>query len=162
MNLISTTFGLLSMFLFVSSAGAEIHDLFELKQNCSTMWKENLTSSYKQWHDECEVSVGIKILPESTMKEIVPVYKCILTDLGMYFLSTGMPIMDAIHINLADDIGGKEDWRFHIIEDVFSICITKDKVSEIMDMSTEEFIEHNQCYWRVIDERCHPDTHQKI
>lgn len=139
-----------------------VHDLFELDKGCSNLWRKNMTTSYKTWHDDCEITKNIKITEEATMEHILPVYECILMDFGNYIQSTGMPIIDALKANIATDITGEDDWRYGIIDDVFSICITKEKVSEILHMSTAEFIEHNQCYWRIIDERCHADTHQKI
>lgn len=152
----------LASYQWILVGGDEVHDLFELGKGCSNLWQNNMTDSYKQWHDECEISTNTKITAEATMEHIVPVYQCILMDFGVYILSTGMPIVDAIKMNLATDITGEDDWRYGIIDDVFAICVTKDNMSEIMDMSTEEFIQHNQCYWRIIDERCHHDTHQKI
>lgn len=147
----------------MTAVGAEkVHDMFELSQGCSNLWQDNMTASFKRWHDECEISTNIKITDEATMEHILPVYGCILMDVGVYILSTGMPIVDAIKMNLALDIKAEDDWRYGIIDDVFTLCVTKDKMSEIMYMSVEEFVEHNQCYWKVIDQRCHADTHQKI
>lgn len=146
-----------------TAVGAEeIHDPFELRKDCSNLWLKNVTTLYKKWHDDCEISKNIKITHESTMEQIIPVYECILPHLGVYLRSYEMPVVDAIKMNLATDIGGKDDWRFGIIDDIFSSCFTKEQMSEMEYMSTKEFIEHNQCYWRVIDDRCHHDTHQKI
>lgn len=142
---------------------ADEDDMFDLNiEGCSNLWQQNMTSSFKKWHDECEISKDIKITHEATMEHISPVYECILMDFGNYITSTGMPIVEALKMNLATDIQEKDDWRYGIIDDIFSLCITKEKVSEIVDMDPAEFIEHNQCYWKVIDERCHADTHQKI
>lgn len=166
MNLALSAVGLLAVawvsFVRIPAEAEEVHDIFELRKDCSNLWQNNFTAMYKTWHDDCEISKNIKITPESTMEQIVPVYECILPNLGVYLLSTEMPIVEAIKMNLATDIGGKDDWRNGIIDDIFIHCVTKDKVSEVLFMTTEEFIQHNQCYWRIIDDRCHHDTHQKI
>lgn len=165
MNFISSAIRLLAAIWILHGTPngcEEIHDPFELRRNCSNLWMKNVTTLYKKWHDDCEVSTNIKITENATMEHIIPVYECILPNLSVYILSTEMPIFEAIKMNVANDIGGEDDWRNGVIDDIFSHCLTKDKMSEMQFMSTEEFIEHNQCYWRVIDERCHHDTHQKI
>lgn len=151
MNFLINVLGLLAAVTWTSYYWTPIkaedtHDPFELDKGCSNLWQNNITALYTTWHDDCEISKNIKITEEATMEHILPVYECILKDFSDYILSTGMPIIDALKMNIATDITGKDDWRYGIIDDVFSICITQEKVSEVLDMSPAEFIEHNQCY----------------
>lgn len=160
--LIIGTLTTLWIFHSTSVEAEEFHDPLELPPGCSNLWLKNITIAYKKWHDDCEISNNIKITSESTIEHILPVYDCILPHLSNHMGSYQMPIVDTIKMNVATDIGGKEDWRYHIVDDIFATCFTKEQMSEFEHMSTKEFVEHNQCYWRVIDGRCHHDTHQKI